>query len=416
VQLATGDLNGDGRDELVIAPLSGGGPHIKIYSDLNRNNRVSDELTDQFFAYSPAFTGGVNLALGDLDNDGRDELVTAPNRGGGPHVKVFDDLNGNRNVSEHGVRSQFFAYNPKFNGGVFITVGAIPSAGDAGAEIITGAGQGGGPHVRIFTRVAGQMITFREFFAYNPKFTGGVRVAAADTDNNDGGMAEVVTSPGPGGGPHVRIFDGNALDDEFFLNGGRGTSGMFVTVGDGFVQTSAPNNVPEQFASYTFDTFVTSYAGSTPVLGPNTFFFPESGFSFRPFQGTFDVAPTRSFTTNNFVNPRDIRFVVPNTIIFATNADAYFGVPPLDIAFVELDNQTSRLTLTVDPVTASQVPNNQFLAGPFGQLFNIRAGAMVIDFLSGGQIISGSFRFDGQAVSGLGTARIIGNFSGVRQF
>ncbi len=45
------------------------------------------------------------------------------------------------------------------------------------------------------------------FFAYNPSFTGGVRVATGDV--NGDGAAEVITSPGQGGGPHVRVFDGS---------------------------------------------------------------------------------------------------------------------------------------------------------------------------------------------------------------
>ena len=36
-----------------------------------------------------------------------------------------------------------------------------------------------------------------------------MRVAAADV--NGDGIADVIVSPGPGGGPHVRIFDGAAL-------------------------------------------------------------------------------------------------------------------------------------------------------------------------------------------------------------
>ena len=48
-----------------------------------------------------------------------------------------------------------------------------------------------------------------EFLVYDPTFTGGVRAAAADV--NEDGMPDVIAVAGPGGGPHVRVFDGVAL-------------------------------------------------------------------------------------------------------------------------------------------------------------------------------------------------------------
>jgi len=44
----------------------------------------------------------------------------------------------------------------------------------------------------------------KSFFAYNEKFLGGVSIASADTNGN--GDGEIITGAGAGGGPHVRIF------------------------------------------------------------------------------------------------------------------------------------------------------------------------------------------------------------------
>lgn len=209
--VSTGDLNNDGRDELVVAPDAGGGPHVKIYSDTNNDGALSDNLVDEFFAYSAGFTGGVRVAMGNTDNTGGEELVTAPGAGGGPHVKVYTDSDADRAVSDQATIEEFFAYDAGFGAGVYVAVGQLENAGGNGAEIITGPGAGGGPHVKIFSDMnsngkVSDNALFDQFFAYSAAFTGGVRVAAGDIDDS-GILMEVLTAPGPGGGQDVKSWD-----------------------------------------------------------------------------------------------------------------------------------------------------------------------------------------------------------------
>ena len=44
-------------------------------------NKKTGQIESQFFAYEPNFKGGVRLATGDMDGDGIDEIITAPGRG-----------------------------------------------------------------------------------------------------------------------------------------------------------------------------------------------------------------------------------------------------------------------------------------------------------------------------------------------
>src|SRR5207253_2897442 len=63
--------------------------------------------------------------------------------------------------------------------------GTTPTSG----FILTGAGPGGGPHVRVFDKDA--KATMASFYAYNQSFTGGVHVAAGDVDGD--GKPEIIT-------------------------------------------------------------------------------------------------------------------------------------------------------------------------------------------------------------------------------
>jgi hypothetical protein len=211
VFVASGDVNGDGFDDIITGADAGGGPHVRIFSGFN-----GSELRN-FFAYSPTFSGGVRVAAGDTDLDGLDEIITGAGPGGGPHVKVFSGLNNSELFN-------FFAYGASFTGGVYVAAGDVN--GDGRADVITGAGAGGGPHVKVFS--GANVAELQNFFAFAPQFTGGVRVATADA--NGDGRLDIVTAAGPGGGPHVRVFDGVTLAelDSFFAFNSNFNGGVFV--------------------------------------------------------------------------------------------------------------------------------------------------------------------------------------------
>jgi hypothetical protein len=123
-----------------------------------------------FIAFAPTFAGGATVAAGDVDGDGLADLVIGAGPGGGPHVRVFASQVLGFSIGAE-LRS-FFAYAANFTGGVTVAAGDVD--GDGLADIITGAGPGGGPHVRVFDGAAGA--EHQSFFAYDPGFLGGVVV------------------------------------------------------------------------------------------------------------------------------------------------------------------------------------------------------------------------------------------------
>src|SRR5205814_35229 len=82
VTVAAGDVNGDGRAEVVVAAGAGGGPGVAIFA-LQGGGAT---LLRSFFAFDPSFTGGVHLAVGDVSGDGFADVVCGAGGGGGPNV------------------------------------------------------------------------------------------------------------------------------------------------------------------------------------------------------------------------------------------------------------------------------------------------------------------------------------------
>ena len=197
VTLASGDIDGDLYADILVGAGPGGGPRVTVFSGLNGS------ILLDFFAFESTFTGGVNLAAGLIDGDSNYDIIIGAGAGGGPRIKVVSGANLS-------VIQDFFAYDPTFLGGVYVGAGNI--GGGAFDKILVGAGAGGGPNVRVFDSSANMV---QNFFAYSVGFSGGVRVSTGLMSPNST-SADIITGAGIGGGPNVSTF--NSLNQPFPLN------------------------------------------------------------------------------------------------------------------------------------------------------------------------------------------------------
>ena len=209
--VAAGDVNGDGTPDIIVGAGAGGGPQVNLFSGKDGS------VLGSFYALSASFTGGVRVAAGDIHGIGRADIITAAGAGGGPQITIFDGLSLSPVAS-------FYAFAASFTNGVFVAAGDVN--GDGKADIIAGAGAGGGPQVTVFD--GSSLALLSSFYAFTPSFSGGVRVGAVDPDGT--GHAEILTAAGPTGGPQVTVFDSSTLVilGAFFGSNPQLTAGLYI--------------------------------------------------------------------------------------------------------------------------------------------------------------------------------------------
>jgi FG-GAP-like repeat/FG-GAP repeat len=264
VRVALADLDGDRRPEIVTAPGPGMEPEVAAFSQHWVNGRDRGTRLLHFLAYEPSFRGGVTVATGDVDGDGTPEVVVAPGRGDAPDVRVFDsrgravtsfpafapdytgglsvatgDLNGDGRAEivvgtlTPPARIRAFTganpYGPVISpfppDGPGVVVGVADIAGDGGGLIVAGSVTGTNPTLALIDPLSGTVVRSVHL---GESLQRGIRVAGGDLDGD--GRDEIVIAPGFAGDSRVRVFNRALAEVSSFLAYDWSGAGMNVTV------------------------------------------------------------------------------------------------------------------------------------------------------------------------------------------
>jgi Subtilase family/FG-GAP-like repeat len=219
--LAAGDINGDGTPDLALSPDEGGGPRVRIF-----NGRGFGQIVDFFGIQDPAFRGGARVTLGDMDGDGKAEIIVAAGFGGGPRITIWNGaaVNGSGGSPPDSASiANFFAFETALRNGSYVAAGDVN--GDGRAEVVFGGGPGGAPRVRIFNgpglitggydnldNISDRQIA--NFFAGDVNDRSGVRLAVKNLDNDNRG--DLIAGGGPGSGARVTAYSANNFNSPLF--------------------------------------------------------------------------------------------------------------------------------------------------------------------------------------------------------
>ena len=193
VRFARADFNGDGVADLITVPESGIEARVRVW------NGVTGALIADFAPF-PGYTGGLWVAVGDVNGDGVLDAAISTDQSNVPEVIVYSG----RDAS---VLANFLAYPVGTPGGARLAIGDINH--DGYADIVTALGNGT-PIVSVFDGKSialgyGAQRQTPDFYLYSPVFQFGVNIAVGDVDGD--GYADIIG--GPSTGPaYMRIVSG----------------------------------------------------------------------------------------------------------------------------------------------------------------------------------------------------------------
>ncbi len=191
VAVAAGDVNGDGRDDIITVPAKGAA-QIRIFT-YNTTTKQFESYA-QGLAYDRQLLNGWSVASSDLDLDGRAEIIVTP-RTSGKAVTVW-------RVTAAKTFQKILTFSPypltSISG---ITISAGDINGDGRPDILTTLGTGYWSHVKAFDN-RGRLIAAVEPFARS--YLGGASLSSLDV--NSDGRDEVLVAPLQQAYPYLRIF------------------------------------------------------------------------------------------------------------------------------------------------------------------------------------------------------------------
>ncbi|OGF21170.1 hypothetical protein A2316_03510 [Candidatus Falkowbacteria bacterium RIFOXYB2_FULL_38_15] len=210
VSITSADINGNGDGEIITGAGPGGGPHVRVF-------RQDGTPIGGFMAYPAKFKGGVNVAAGDVDGDGKSEILVAPMSvdpsDKEPIAKIFNQKGD--------LKNQFIPFEAGYIGGINIAVGNLD--GDKFAEMAFSKTTGG--EILVYGQYLNLKLKFSPFD--DPKT--GINFSLGDLDGDK--VSEIIVGAGKGAGPKVKIYNYKGiLRNQFFAFGEEFKGGIRVGV------------------------------------------------------------------------------------------------------------------------------------------------------------------------------------------
>ncbi|MEK9155226.1 MAG: VCBS repeat-containing protein, partial [Patescibacteria group bacterium] len=184
-------------------------PNVQVY-------RANGVAYASFAAYASNFTGGVHVATINNDRDETPEVVTGAGESGGPHVRVFKAYGA--------LVDEFFAYDKASSHGVNIAVGDVDGNGDE--DIVTAVGSGVSQDIIVWTEGGEELLRFSASL-----FPASSALEVSTVDYDDDVASEIAVMGVIDGTSRVALYDN---DGKYLVDFAPypGVSGVSVSAAD----------------------------------------------------------------------------------------------------------------------------------------------------------------------------------------
>jgi Ca2+-binding RTX toxin-like protein len=204
--VAAGDIDGDGSVEIITSSDRGPG----TYSIWRWENGLISKISDRIVEFSAGYLGGVRVATGDLNGDGKSEIIVGSGTGTDASVRAYD---------ANGFQLSSFIVAPSFErGGVYVATGDYN--GDGRSDLFVSSGRRGNAQIQIFDGVAvlGNSISVSHLIsnAYtNEDAIAPISIALKDSDGDE--EKELYSSQlSDGRSDQLKKWEFSKLADAFF--------------------------------------------------------------------------------------------------------------------------------------------------------------------------------------------------------
>ena len=217
VRTALGDLNGDGKNELIAVPNYGRVGEIVVFRQVVAGDGTVTLVKDASYnlkPFGPQYDRGLNLVVADFTGDGLGDVGVSKAYGNG-QIKIYESTP----AAASGPLTLYRSFVPFLDGigGASIAAGDFswgsfyggsgPAIrGQGKAELVVGSGIGSPAVVRIYDVTATTPTVIDTIRPFASAFTGGTFVSVARV--NADATPDIIVSAGTGGGSLVEVYDG----------------------------------------------------------------------------------------------------------------------------------------------------------------------------------------------------------------